>query len=476
MPSTVSPRLRTEQQALGENLNSWGFPKLNDVLLRLEEAIADVVPLTITGNYTPTSNNYVADEARGAVFNLTGSPAAPFTLTLPAVEKTYWVRNATGQNATLKTASGAGAVARPGQLTFLFCDGSTFYADDPTLDQIKTAATSVSLGGQKITNLINGTASTDAATVGQIPTLVEPYATAASNSATAAATSASNASTSASNAATSASTASTAASTALTALDSFDDRYLGAKSSNPTLDNDGNALLVGALYWNSSAQEMRVWTGSAWVAAYNPSTSAVSGPATATNNAIALFNGTSGKILKDSAIVIGTGAGNVVQLDGSARLPAVNGSLLTNVASAAAAPWTQIASVTISGTPSTVDFNSIPQTYVELLLVGTDFATSGSGSSISASTNGSTYSSGGATFSNFGASVSGCAIAGISNYTKDIALVSAAYSLSLSSPGVATVASNTSAISRCTGGVKYLRILPSGGGTFSAGTFTLFAR
>lgn len=54
----------------------------------------------------------------------------------------------------------------------------------------------------------------------------------------------------------------------LTAFDSFDDRYLGTKTSNPTLDNDGNALLAGALYFNSVAGEMRIYTGSAWVAAY----------------------------------------------------------------------------------------------------------------------------------------------------------------------------------------------------------------
>jgi hypothetical protein len=54
----------------------------------------------------------------------------------------------------------------------------------------------------------------------------------------------------------------------LAAYDNFDDRYLGAKSSNPTVDNDGNALLAGALYFNTVAPEMRLWTGSAWVAAY----------------------------------------------------------------------------------------------------------------------------------------------------------------------------------------------------------------
>lgn len=59
-----------------------------------------------------------------------------------------------------------------------------------------------------------------------------------------------------------------AAASANAALDSFDDRYLGSKSANPVLDNDGAALLTGALYFNTVASEMRVYTGVAWVAAY----------------------------------------------------------------------------------------------------------------------------------------------------------------------------------------------------------------
>jgi hypothetical protein len=54
----------------------------------------------------------------------------------------------------------------------------------------------------------------------------------------------------------------------LSAYDNFDDRYLGPKSSDPTLDNDGNALLTGALYFNTSSNVMKVYTGSSWVAAY----------------------------------------------------------------------------------------------------------------------------------------------------------------------------------------------------------------
>jgi hypothetical protein len=46
--------------------------------------------------------------------------------------------------------------------------------------------------------------------------------------------------------------------------DAFDDRYLGAKSSNPTVDNDGDPLVVGALHFNTVANEMRVYDGAVW--------------------------------------------------------------------------------------------------------------------------------------------------------------------------------------------------------------------
>lgn len=85
-----------------------------------------------------------------------------------------------------------------------------------------------------------------------------------------------------------ASTATTQAGLAVAAYDSFDDRYLGAKTANPTLDNDGNALLTGALYWNSVSSEMRAYTGSAWVAAYVPSSTYVTltGVETLTNKTL----------------------------------------------------------------------------------------------------------------------------------------------------------------------------------------------
>ena len=78
------------------------------------------------------------------------------------------------------------------------------------------------------------------------------YVDAVAGSATAAAAS----ETAAANSATAAQNAQAAAEAA---LDTFDDDFLGAKSSDPTLDNDGNALTDGALYYNTTDNRMKVY-------------------------------------------------------------------------------------------------------------------------------------------------------------------------------------------------------------------------
>ena len=89
-------------------------------------------------------------------------------------------------------------------------------------------------------------------------------ASSAATSATAAATSASSAATSASSALTSANSAATSATSAAASYDQFDDRYLGDKTSDPTVDNDGNPLITGALYFNSVVGAMKVYDGAQW--------------------------------------------------------------------------------------------------------------------------------------------------------------------------------------------------------------------
>jgi hypothetical protein len=109
-----------------------------------------------------------------------------------------------------------------------------------------------------------GSATTSASAAATSATAAANSATAAASSASTASTQASNASTSASTATTKASEASTSATNAAASYDSFDDRYLGAKSSDPSTDNDGDALVTGALYFNTSSNTMKNYTGSAW--------------------------------------------------------------------------------------------------------------------------------------------------------------------------------------------------------------------
>ena len=89
-------------------------------------------------------------------------------------------------------------------------------------------------------------------------------ASAAATSATSAAASVTAAATSATSAAASATAAATSATSAAASYDQFDDRYLGSKTSDPTLDNDGGALITGALYFNSVVGAMKVYDGAQW--------------------------------------------------------------------------------------------------------------------------------------------------------------------------------------------------------------------
>ena len=107
-------------------------------------------------------------------------------------------------------------------------------------------------------------------------TTAQGHATTAQGHANTATTKAGEASTSANNALLAQQAAESARDSALASFDSFDDRYLGTKTSDPTVDNDGDALVAGALYFNSTDGEMKVYNGTSWVDAYADGASLVS--------------------------------------------------------------------------------------------------------------------------------------------------------------------------------------------------------
>lgn len=88
-------------------------------------------------------------------------------------------------------------------------------------------------------------------------------------------TQANNAASSATAASNSQTAAAASAASAANSYDQFDDRYHGSLSSNPSTDPDGNALASGMLYFNSVANEMRVFDGGNWIAASSAGTASL---------------------------------------------------------------------------------------------------------------------------------------------------------------------------------------------------------
>ena len=187
---------------------------------------------------------------------------------------------------------------------------ATSAAASATAASTSATSSATSATGSASSATASATSATSAATSA---TSASTSATSAATSATGAATSASSASTSASSAATSASSALTSATSAAssansaeTAYDNFDDRYLGPKTSAPTVDNDGNALLTGALYFNSATGVMSVWSGSAWVAIN--SASAYSAP---TLGSTLISSGTTITTLEGVVDIVFNGPGSI---------------------------------------------------------------------------------------------------------------------------------------------------------------------
>jgi hypothetical protein len=187
--------------------------------------------------------------------------------------------------------------------------------------------------------------------------------TSATNAATSeanAATSATTATTKASEAATSATNAATSATNAANSFDSFDDRFLGTKSNDPTLDNDGDALVEGAMYYNSTDNDIRFYNGSSWDApatqaatsATASATSATASATSATNSAnSATASATSATNAATSATNASTSETNAASSASAASTSASNASTSeTNAATSATTATTQANNAATSAT------------------------------------------------------------------------------------------------------------------------------
>jgi hypothetical protein len=199
-----------------------------------------------------TPKDYV-DSILGSATAASTSAASAATSATSAATSATSASNSAIASASSATASATSATAAATSATSAAASAT---AATTSANSASTSATAAA------TSATSAAASATAAATSA--TSAAASATTAANSASAAATSATSAATSATAAATSAASAATSATSAAASYDAFDDRYLGSKTSDPTLDNDGNALITGALYFNSVVSAMKVYNGSSW--------------------------------------------------------------------------------------------------------------------------------------------------------------------------------------------------------------------
>lgn len=144
MPSSATTSLRLEKQFTGENVNSWG-ERLNTNFDLLDQAIAGLVTVALTGNVTLSSTNYATDQARYGAIKFTGTGS--YVVTIPSVAKQYRIWNATTGSVTLTTGAGDSVVIAASDIVSVFCDGSNVKADGYGGVSLKDYIDSVVVGG-----------------------------------------------------------------------------------------------------------------------------------------------------------------------------------------------------------------------------------------------------------------------------------------------------------------------------------------
>ena len=277
----------TEAYVQRDIVKSTTAGQLNNVYICVADAVVgdsltdtDHFELLVDAKSAADSATNAASSASAAATSATNAATSASNASTSATNAATSETNA-GTSAT-NAASSATAAASSATSAASSATTATTKASEASTSATN-AATSETNAGTSETNASNSAtaAATSETNAANSATAAATSATNASNSATAAATSATNAGTSETNAATSATNAATSATNAATSetnaaasYDDFDDRYLGAKSSDPTLDNDGDALVTGALYFNTTSNEMKVYSGSAWAAVAPTATNA----------------------------------------------------------------------------------------------------------------------------------------------------------------------------------------------------------
>jgi len=122
MVDTSSPLLGLLLMGTGGDDNAWGANCNTQVFTPLENAIAGITSLSVTGG----SHSLTSTEARSAVIILSGTLTADQTIVVPGTTKTWAISNQTSGNfyVIVKAGSGAGVNVPQGATKKIICTGT----------------------------------------------------------------------------------------------------------------------------------------------------------------------------------------------------------------------------------------------------------------------------------------------------------------------------------------------------------------
>lgn len=160
MATNYTTVLKLALPTTGELVGSWGSVVNNQITQMVEQAITGIATInTWTGaSHTLTTANGSTSESRCAILQCSGAPGSAAEVICPAQSKIYIVRNGVtgGFAVTLKTSAGTGIAVPNGKVMWLYCDGTNVVEATNHLVSLTLATPlAASSGGTGVANSYN---------------------------------------------------------------------------------------------------------------------------------------------------------------------------------------------------------------------------------------------------------------------------------------------------------------------------------
>ena len=133
MASTPSDRLGLRLIGTGDFQDTWGSELNSDTLNLIDEGIAGVETIALSGDVTLSTTQYVSNQSRNRVLRFTNnSLSGTPTVTLPATERFYIIHNALGGTYGITFSNGSATVSVAANITtaLIWQTGSVLYGID----------------------------------------------------------------------------------------------------------------------------------------------------------------------------------------------------------------------------------------------------------------------------------------------------------------------------------------------------------